>query len=194
MRATPGPRDPAPLWLIDAEDRLLEERREEDANGNPLPDHQVIPGGLLNMVVDAAECVGDTIEKLDTPGQSEETRKARKYTGRDLCNFVAWNAHLITLDYPAAEDLLALMKDQAHWISARLMPRGADEVANRPEPYQLAEVVIQRMASRGVTVTNVQLRNLASRGQISQGGRDGRRVGYRMSEVIKWCEEHHTTL
>lgn len=163
MRATPGPRDPVATWIVNAEDCLLEERNDDGE----------IPGGLRVMVHDAASTIEEKIP-----------REGERPTGAELCDFVAWHANLIATDFPAVDDLAELMEQQTRWLGRKLTPPSADEVAKRTEPYQLAEVIIQRLASRGVTVTREQLRQWVSRGYItSKIGVDGR-ARYRGSEVL----------
>lgn len=167
MRPTPGPADPVPLWLVDAEDRLLEERKEVDENGYPLPAGKVVPGGLRTMIVDAAEHIDTHPEKRD---------------GASLCDFVGWNSHLIALDFPAAADLLDLMKQQANWLAARLTP--SQQAPDVQDPFLTMGSLLKTLTNRGLECPAGTIRRWASEGHVAVSVRDDRRRTYRLDDVI----------
>lgn len=172
MRPTPGPADPVPLWLVDAEDRLLEERREEDENGYPLPHGQIIPGGLRTMVLDAAEHINTHPKQRD---------------GASLCDFVGWNSHLICEDFPAATDLLDLMKQQANWLAARLTP--SQQAPDVQDPFLTMGSLLKTLTNRGLECPAGTVRRWASEGHVAVSLRDDRRRTYSVADVIQQLEK-----
>ena len=103
--------------------------------------------------------------------------------GRILSQWLKDHAtQVITL--PWVDDIHDELTTQEARISSYTNRADVDELRYQPEPYQLGEVIIQRLASRGVTVTREQLRQWASRGHItSKIGTDGR-ARYLGSEIL----------
>lgn len=107
--------------------------------------------------------------------------------GGRLAAWIAWHAYDVAqLDF--AGDLLDELQDQARTLTHKLYPQGVTEVAKRPEPRQLAEVICQRPERMGHKVTREQLRQWASRGHITSELRS-QRATYLMTEILSYLHE-----
>lgn len=183
MAPTQGPRDPLPVWILDAEDRLLEERKEEDQYGHPLPKDQIVPGGLRNMVVDAAEHVGEPVRHPD----DKERLAGQPIHAWEMLDFVARRAQQICLDFPPAYDLLELMQEQARWLAPKLNP---DE---KPSDEFLSMKSIQKMLNnKGVECPAGTIRRWASEGHVATSVRTDWRRTYSANDVLSQLEKRST--
>lgn len=101
-----------------------------------------------------------------------------------LLEIAGFNAQLIS-ELQWAQDFLDELEDQARAIGRWVNPPEPAETAKRLEPYHRAEIIIQRAAQHGHTLTRDGLRKLAERsnGEISTE-RWGGRTTYRFTEVL----------
>lgn len=125
----------------------------------------------------------------------EMTRDALNHTSRRThilsqhgyrcCAVIRTNSMEIVEQFPAVEDLEELMHDQVKTLIHELQPKDIDQVINRPEPRQRAEVILQRLARMGHSISPTTLRTWASKGHITTELRDNRGT-YLMTEVLAW--------
>ena len=119
------------------------------------------------MVIDAAEHIEEH------PGRRD---------GAGLCDFVAWHAHLIVLDFPAAGDLLDLMGQQARWLAFRLTP--SEQAPDVQDPFLTMGSLLKTLANRGLECPAGTIRRWASEGHVAVSVRDDRRRTYSVDDVI----------
>lgn len=152
-------------WSLDLEDRLLEERRE-----NP-GDSYAPPGGLLTMAYDA-------LSYTSGAGHAIQPR-----TGGMVCAHLWRNAAEIADSFPAAQELLDLLRAQHVFLQREFTKREGTEQP-RPEARQTSTVICGLLGQRGIHITPVQLRQWAHRGKLTTT-KIGGCNGYLLSEVIK---------
>lgn len=182
MQQTFGPGAPAPVWTLDAEDRLLEERQELDEFGRDLPQGKIIPGGLRNLVVDAAAHVGEPVRHP----ADEVKLKGQKLRAVEMCDFTARRAQQICMDFPVAEDLLALMQEQARWLAARLTP--SQTAPDSGDTFLTMGSAQRSLAAKGLSCPEGTIRRWASEGLVATSVRDDRRRTYRLADVLDQLE------
>jgi hypothetical protein len=127
------------------------------------------------MIVDAAEHIGTH------PAQRD---------GASLCDFVGWNSHLIALDFPAADDLLHLMKQQANWLAARLTPKAdttrvREAVKEIEKLYSASDAAALASAATGKDIDRKQVTYWGRSGRISRYLDPAGASTYNLSEVIE---------
>lgn len=163
MKPTFGPQSCAPDgdWALNIELLLVDEGDDDNPNAEA-------PSGLFNMVIDAQRYIHNrTIQTKD---------------GHRLANFIALHSGAIANQFPAADDLLELIIEQAVYISRRIEKR-AGAAPPRAEARHNSTVICALLAQQGVNVTPELLRKWAERGKLTVVHRDGRN-GYLLSEVL----------
>lgn len=103
MKPHYGPRDVLDVTNLSDQDELIEERRA---------DKREVPGGLFNMVQDAAFYTSKPLTVFPKDGHI-------------LCSFVRAHAYEIAENYPAADDLHDLLTQQVAWLTKHLDQRTA---------------------------------------------------------------------
>ncbi|MCT1491341.1 hypothetical protein M3G47_01320 [Corynebacterium sanguinis] len=166
MKPTFGPGTPAPDhdWSFNIEHLLTHPRTDDDRE-------QEAPVGLHEMVIDAQRHIHNrTIQTCD---------------GYRLSMFIAQHAWDIADKFPAADDLLDLMRAQEHYIARALGRRYPQErKQSQVEQRQNSTVICKMMGQLGHTITPELLRKWVERGKITSATVDGRNM-YLMSEVLR---------
>ncbi|STC97631.1 hypothetical protein [Corynebacterium renale] len=146
-------------WSLNLEDCLLQERRDE-----------AIPGGLLKMAYDA-------LSYTISDGAS-----ITPHTGAMVCAHLWRNAAEIADKFPAAQELLELIREQHRFLQREFVKREGNEPP-RKEARQTATIICALLSQRGINITPAQLRKWAQRGKITTT-KIGGHNGYLLSEVI----------
>lgn len=133
----------------------------------------------------------------------EMTRDAINYTSRRtvvlsrhsarLCAIIRTNAMEIVENFPAANDLADLMRDQVAELKRKLQPK--QQATRAPEKYVDVETITRNLKARGHTVTNRQARDVATYNQFDVGKFTDGRNGYKLSQfLIHYEAKHHPDL
>lgn len=163
-----GPSSPTPDgdWAVSLTDSLLRETTEER-----------VPGGLLVMARDALTTIGEHDRACD----------------RDpviLCMHIAYTAGPICDSFPAADELVELLDEQAGYILDQINrrypppPDGPGQAVKRHG----AEYTAARLRARGHDVTADMVRGWARRGHITRVVMPNGRGGYLIGECLAHLE------
>lgn len=128
----------------------------------------------------------------------EMTRDAINYTdrraillarnGTRLCSTIRSNAMEIAEQFPAANDLADLMRDQAAQLERKLTPVAHVQVEQR----QTARSITHRLTAQGYQVSTDLIRKWAERGHISRRTMNDGKAGYLATEVLGHAAGHRT--
>lgn len=139
-----------------------------------------IPGGLRTMACDALSYTPAT-------GYAHDAKPGI------LCAHIAFHAHTIAADFPAADDLLELMEKQEDYIRRAINKRWGEpqkinrELAEvRPTGYGTAADIAQLVSAiLGRTITRKQVTYFGRSGRITEHLKpDGTSV-YELGEVVE---------
>lgn len=123
-----------------------------------------------------------------------EPSKIITWNGRELCEWVAWNAHGVSeLDF--APDLMEELETQIHQLGRRLRPKAstvkAQEAAkNAPRRYTASEAAALASAVTGLNVERKQVTYWGrSRDMSTESGTDGT-LTYDLGEVVEVAKSY----
>lgn len=173
MKPTFGPQSCAPDgdWALNIELLLVDEGDDDNPNAEA-------PSGLFNMVIDAQRYIHNrTIQTKD---------------GHRLANFIALHSGAIANQFPAADDLLTLLRDQTQYIQVAIQKRHGGptriqrELANvKPTGHgTAADLAPLVSAAIGHTITRKTITYWGRSGRITQHLNDDGTSLYELAEAI----------
>ncbi|MCS5479812.1 hypothetical protein NYP18_09080 [Corynebacterium sp. YIM 101645] len=141
------------------------------------------PGNWLMISLDAHH-TGMLFEMCRDAANYVAPQTILHHQGRKLCEWIKWHSHYIATDFPAADDLADLMRDQVRTLDRRLAPKDAGQVANE-DPYLTADSIQRNLTAKGLECPEATIRSWAARGHVStKTRRDGHRA-YRLGDIIR---------
>lgn len=138
------------------------------------------PGNWLAMALDR-DMTADLFEMVRDAANYCDPTAVIHHQGKWLCEWIRLKAFYIVEDFPAADDLADLMRDQVRRLDKRLHPEG-EEVEVNADPYLTARSIQRALACRGHACPEGTVRRWASEGEVETRRVDGRTL-YRLRDV-----------
>lgn len=177
MKPTFGPQTCSP----DGDFALNLELLLVDEGDDDNPNHEA-PSGLFNMVIDAQRYIHNhTIQTKD---------------GHRLTTFITHHAGAIANQFPAADDLLTLLRNQTQYIQGAIRRRHGTPTNHRgggTVRLLTATEAAKQLQARGHPTTPDTIRGWARRGHITPIPLPNGRNGYTLNQLQQHIDKQKPT-
>ena len=176
MKPTFGPQSPEPDndWALNIELLLVDEG--DDNN----PNHEA-PSGLFNMVVDAQRYI--------------HNKTIQTKNGHRLTTFITHHAGAIANQFPAADDLLELLRNQTQYIQGAIRRRHGTPQQHRgggTVRLLTATQAAKQLTIRGHPTTPDTIRGWARHGHITPIPLPNGRNGYTLNQLQQHLDKQNS--
>lgn len=177
MRPNFGPESPTNDrdWTLNITHELMRETPNEH-----------IPGGLRTMAKDALQYTPAPKHTPTGHGYCDDHT-----TPGILCAHIARQAHPITTNYPATQELHDLLTTQHQYLTHAITKRYG-RTPEAPEARHTSTIICAMLGQQGITITRQHLHTWAERGHITKEPNHQGKPTYKLSEVIAWASRQHT--
>lgn len=177
MKPNFGPQPPTKDhdWTLNITHELMRETPDEH-----------IPGGLRIMAKDALQHTPAPRHTPNHTGYCDDN-----ITPGILCAHIARQAHPITTNYPAVDDLHDLLRDQHHYLTHAITKRYG-RTPEAPEASHTSTIICAMLGQQGIPITRQHLHTWAERGHITKEHNHQGKPTYKLSEVIAWASRQNT--